>query len=287
MGTKEVLSINGDKPLADALRLMHAEGVTSLPILDSHRNVVGNISHVDVRVSFAIPPACMLLLTTSQLLTDTSAIPLLSGTCIHFIGVILSERGMLDGKDSYPVFHITPYSTLAHTVAKLCATRSHRMWIVDAPSPSNSIPPSPGPNSITSPTGPQTTSPNIQHSSPITTAHSQRSGSITEPNFTPGPPYTSLQPGVSVSAGSLPGASMSGRLSGVVSLTDILNLFARASGLHPGDPEETRRRRRQSSSSSVRPSIDSVRPSIDNLRQSMEKSGELARSESRSRDRGK
>lgn len=53
LGAKEVLAINGDKPLADALRLMHGEGITSLPVLDSHRNVVGNISHVDVRVSQA------------------------------------------------------------------------------------------------------------------------------------------------------------------------------------------------------------------------------------------
>jgi len=52
---KEVLSINGDRPLADALRLMHGEGITSLPVVDSHRNVVGNISHVDVRVMSYIP----------------------------------------------------------------------------------------------------------------------------------------------------------------------------------------------------------------------------------------
>ena len=51
LGAKEVLAINGDRPLADALRLMHDEGITSLPVLDSQRNVVGNISHVDVRVS--------------------------------------------------------------------------------------------------------------------------------------------------------------------------------------------------------------------------------------------
>lgn len=76
LGAKEVLAINGDKPVADALRLMHSQGITSLPVLDSHRNVCGNISHVDVR-----------------LLTDTSAIPLLSSSCLHFIGVILSERG--------------------------------------------------------------------------------------------------------------------------------------------------------------------------------------------------
>ena len=51
IGAKEVLAINGDRPLSDALRLMHNEGITSLPVLDSHNNVVGNISHVDVRVS--------------------------------------------------------------------------------------------------------------------------------------------------------------------------------------------------------------------------------------------
>ena len=51
LGAKVVVAINADKPLSDALRLMHDEGITSLPVLDSHNNVVGNISHVDVRVS--------------------------------------------------------------------------------------------------------------------------------------------------------------------------------------------------------------------------------------------
>ena len=55
---------------------------------------------------------------------------------------------------------------------------------------------------------------------------------------------------------------MSGRLSGVVSLTDVLNLFALASGLHPTDPNDMRRQRRRSSSSSmVRGSLDSARSS--------------------------
>ena len=61
---------------------------------------------------------------------------------------------------------------------------------------------------------------------------------------------------------------MSGRLSGVVSLTDILNLFARATGLHPTDPEEARRKRRGSSSSSrsgIRGSLDSARSSVVDL----------------------
>lgn len=64
----------------------------------------------------------------------------------------------------------------------------------------------------------------------------------------PLPPLSSSAPTVSASAA--PGVHFSGRLSGVVSLTDVLNLFARASGLQPSDPEEARRARRGSSASS-------------------------------------
>ncbi|KAI4738494.1 hypothetical protein E4T50_11035 [Aureobasidium sp. EXF-12298] len=226
LGSHSVISINGDRPLKDALNLMHGEGITSLPVLDNHKNVIGNISHVDIK-----------------LLTNTSALPLLDSSCIHFITVILSERGMNDGQDSYPVFHVNPTSTLAHTVAKLVATRSHRMWIVDAPSPTSSIPPSPH-------LGPSVTAP-----PPVL---SQLSSS------TAGPPYTPATPNVSVSASSLPGATLGGHLNGVVSLTDLLNLFARMSGLSPLDPDETRRRRRRSSShSSMQASVDSFRSSVD------------------------
>lgn len=212
--------------------------------------------------------------------------PLLSSTCIHFISVILSERGLDDGKDSYPVFYVNPLSTFAHTVAKLCATRSHRMWIVDEPSPASSVPPSPGVHHHAAPP------PNLQGPSSTTTAHittspttvNGRPASVSD--FTPGPPYTSTNSGVSVSAAQLPShGSSSGRLTGVVSLTDILNLFARASGLSPGDPELVRRRRRRSSSSSIRPSTDGVRPSAEFMRAAIG-GGEPRRSPSASSRRG-
>ncbi|KAK5114359.1 hypothetical protein LTR62_002611 [Meristemomyces frigidus] len=251
LGAKHVLAINGDKPLSDALRMMHDEGITSLPVLDSHSNVVGNISHVDVR-----------------LLTDTSAIPLLSQSCIHFISVILSERGLWDGKDSYPVFHVTPYSTLAHTVAKLCATRSHRMWIVDAPSPATSVPPSP--NVQPSPSSASSTGPNIHLPAP--SAHlASPPKNAAGGELHSGPLQGSSNSNHVISASHLNGANLSGRLSGVVSLTDVLNIFARASGLSPGDPEEMRRRRRRSSSSSShRPLVDSMRASGEIVRGSVD-----------------
>ncbi|EZF69176.1 hypothetical protein H105_08322 [Trichophyton soudanense CBS 452.61] len=109
LGSHCVISINGDRPLCHALELMNNEGVSSLAVVDNQWNVVGNISVVDVK-----------------LLTKSTSLPLLHNTCIHFISVILSTRGITEGQDSFPVFHINPQSTLAHTVAKLVATRSHR-----------------------------------------------------------------------------------------------------------------------------------------------------------------
>ncbi|KAH8727203.1 hypothetical protein GQ44DRAFT_612398 [Phaeosphaeriaceae sp. PMI808] len=231
IGSKSVLAINGDKPLAAALELMNNEGVSSLPVLDAQNNVIGNISHFDVR-----------------LLTKSTSLPLLRSSCIHFISVILSERGVNDGKDSFPVFHVNPYSTLAHTVAKLVATRSHRMWVVDSPSPSSSGPPTPAltPSSLVPP-------------SPIAplpqTIIGPAAVSSTAPTHLLG--TGAVAPAISASA--ISGATLSGRISGVISLTDILNLFARASGLHPHDPDEARRARRRSSSSSMRRSMDSSR----------------------------
>lgn len=107
---------------------MNSEGLTSLAVVDNQWNVVGNISTVDVKViylhsnSFTYCSDLYLKLLTKS----SSARSLLENTCVHFISVILSTRGMNDGKDSFPVFHVSPWSTLAHTVAKLVATNAHR-----------------------------------------------------------------------------------------------------------------------------------------------------------------
>jgi CBS domain-containing protein len=225
IGTPQTIAINGDRLLTDALQLMSNEGLTSVAVVDNGFNVVGNISTADVK-----------------LLTNSSSLPLLKNTCIHFISVILSERGIGDGKDSFPVFHVNPYSTLAHTVAKLVATRSHRMWVVEAASPS----PSGGATPLSAPSAgyPVVASPPT--------------------SVPPSPSLSNSFPAVSAAA--LPGARISGRLTGVISLTDILNLFARQSGLNPLSTESQRARRRRSSSSSVRPSLDSARNSSLDIR---------------------
>lgn len=112
--------------------------------------------------------------------------------------------------------------------------------MVDSPSPASTAPPTPTISHAVAVPPPSLTSPNLPSSS-----------------FPLSGPST-------INAGSIPGAHLSGRLIGVVSLTDILNLFARSSGLTPVDPNEARRQRRRSSSSSMRASFDqSSRSSID------------------------
>ncbi|KAK0648755.1 hypothetical protein B0T16DRAFT_325881 [Cercophora newfieldiana] len=238
IGTQQIIAINSDAPLADALSLMNTEGLTSVAVVDHGLNVVGNISTADVRH-----------------LTNATSLPLLKSSCMHFISVILSERGVERGRDSFPVFYVNPYSTLAHTVAKLVATHSHRMWVVESASPSPSAP----------------ATPLLQATHPIPTPATATTASPPAPTILIPPPTSSSGPqsplpGQSMSAvpsAALPGSRISGRLTGVVSLTDILNLFAKSSGLHPSDPSEQRARRRRSSSASVRPNIEGGRTSVE------------------------
>jgi CBS domain-containing protein len=202
---------------------MNAESLSSLAVVDNAMNVIGNISAADVKH-----------------LTKTSSLPLLQSSCIHFISVILSERGVENGKDAFPVFYVSPYSTLAHTVAKLVATASHRMWVTEGQSPAQT--PSVQPISLSLPS--------------VATAPHAPVPALPALAGSGSPPASPAFP--SISAAAYPGARTSGQIAGVVSLTDILNLFAKHSGLVTGDPSEERwaRRRSSSVSSKQRPSFD-------------------------------
>ncbi|KAF5027171.1 hypothetical protein F66182_744 [Fusarium sp. NRRL 66182] len=239
VGAKEIVSVNSDAPLSEALILMNDEGLTSVAVVDNGLNVVGNISTKDVRH-----------------LTKSSNAHLLNSLCMNFISVILNERGVEHGRDAFPVFYVNPYSTLAHTVAKLVATRSHRMWVVESASPSPSAPATPlmGPQAFTNAAPPAAAAP--------APAPAHTNAAPSSPALTAAVPASPV-PTAAVPASAMAGARLSGRLTGVISLTDILNMFAKSTGLHPGDPNEQRERRRRSSSSSVRPSLESHRASID------------------------
>lgn len=107
------------------------------------------------------------------------------------------------------------------------------MWLVEAPSPSSSGPPTPS----------------LTHATPVGSA----GVSYGSPSM-PSPIAAAASSRIS-----------SGSLIGVVSLTDILNVIARSAGLAPVDPSQARKQRRRSSSASTRTSFEFNR-SLSDLR---------------------
>lgn len=151
--------------------------------------------------------------------------------------------------------------------------------MTDPLSPSSSGPPTPSHSSVHIPLPTAAANPATQLSPRSPTFANGHSSAPPPPDYTnphlpaslPGyanpshfPHASASSPGLppsiapSIPASSLPGARLSGRLVNLVSLTDILNIYARASGLSPADPAESRSHRRRSSSSSL-----SVRKSGD------------------------
>lgn len=150
----------------------------------------------------------------------------------------------------------------------------HSLWVTDPLSPSSSGPPTPShsavhiplPAAVGQPPANPASNTSLTRSNSPPTNPGPQAPNYTSPHL-PAPPQVYTNPAShshtapssglpspmapSIPASALPGARLSGRLVGVVSLTDILNLHARASGLKPADPAESRSRRRRSSSSSV------------------------------------
>ncbi|SCU78121.1 LADA_0A03950g1_1 [Lachancea dasiensis] len=211
-----VISIQGEEQLIMALYKMHTERISSIAVVDHHGNLLGNISVTDVKH-----------------VTRTSQYPLLHNTCRHFISVILNSRGLEMGKDSFPIFHVYPTSSLARTMAKLVATKAHRLWIVQPEKSSSSTPSS---SSVVS-NSPQSAAMNAAHSANSDHDTPNRSGSpISVKSFeeTSAPTSTPL----------FEKEYRTGKLIGVLSLTDILGLFARRQTEHTKvDPLAARRQR--------------------------------------------
>lgn len=109
-----VIAIEGTKPLIEGLFKMYTNQISSIAVIDSNQMLLGNISVTDIKY-----------------LTTFAQYPLLFNTCKNFISYILNKRGLDDGKDSFPIFHVHMHSSLNRCIAKLVATKAHRLWIVD------------------------------------------------------------------------------------------------------------------------------------------------------------
>lgn len=221
-----IISINGDEPLIMALYKMHIERISSIAVVDNQYNLLGNISVADVKH-----------------VTRTSQYPLLHKTCRHFISIILNSRGLETGKDSFPIFHVYPTSTLSRTLAKLVATKSHRLWIVQPPesilSQQNTG------NSMAS----SSTATNNSNNSNNSNNTSNATCNVTNSNANNNTSNGNIEDFTNTSANfATPNLFekeyRSGKLIGVVSLTDIISFLVRiTTNVNEIDPQTARRQR--------------------------------------------
>ncbi|GME95291.1 unnamed protein product [[Candida] boidinii] len=266
IGSANVITIYGDQLLIEALVKMDDLMISSLAVVDRNYNLLGNISVTDVR-----------------LVSKSSKSDLLYKSCLHFISIILGSRGLENGKDSFPIFHVTNSSSLGRTIAKLVATKSHRLWIVkqQGGSTSGASSQSTIPTSVLSPNSSsysindlpqhqqqqqqQQQQQHLQHANSQSSVFSQQSPSIPSAipmasnsssnnnNIQQSP--TQQQPSYLTEKEA---SGRPGKLIGVVSLTDILSVLAKTLGKDHVDPQYARRHRRRSSSSSSRSATSSL-----------------------------
>jgi CBS domain-containing protein len=89
-------------------------GISSVAVLGHMGMVLGNISMTDVKF--------IMKSYKHQLLWET---------CFQFVSLVRTQQGVEDGQDRIPVFDVRLDTTLGFAVAKLLATKSHRVWVID------------------------------------------------------------------------------------------------------------------------------------------------------------
>ncbi|KAI9248573.1 hypothetical protein BDA99DRAFT_446229 [Phascolomyces articulosus] len=114
LGETEVISAGSDARVLDALSLMSKNGVSSVAVVGSNGVALGNISMTDIK----------------HVMKDFKH-NLLWTTCFQFVSMVRTEQGIEDGQDRLPVFDVRLDTRLGFTIAKLLATRSHRVWVTD------------------------------------------------------------------------------------------------------------------------------------------------------------
>ncbi|CEP10984.1 hypothetical protein [Parasitella parasitica] len=113
LGNEPVIGVDANATVLDALSLMSAHGVSSVAVLRG-KTVLGNISMTDVK----------------HVMKGYSH-RLLWKTCFQFVGHIRTQQGIIDGQDRLPVFDVRQETSLGFAIAKLLATKAHRVWVVD------------------------------------------------------------------------------------------------------------------------------------------------------------
>lgn len=115
---KPVSTIHSESSVFNAMKLMHDNRVSSLPLVDHADKLVGSISLSDIKY-----------------VIKAKWFGMLWKGCFQFVAHVRNHQGLVEdqGRDRYPVFEIHPNDSLQKAIGKMVATRSHRVWIVGEP----------------------------------------------------------------------------------------------------------------------------------------------------------
>ncbi|KAI8926195.1 hypothetical protein BC831DRAFT_457344 [Entophlyctis helioformis] len=114
LGTKSIMSVGTNTKVVDALTIMIKQEVTSLAVVDNLGALVSSIDMNDVKF-----------------IVKSAKFHLLHGSVLQLVQFIEQQHGIADGKDMAPTFDVTESTPLRQVVAKLVATKTHRIWVVE------------------------------------------------------------------------------------------------------------------------------------------------------------
>ncbi|KAH7909620.1 hypothetical protein BJ138DRAFT_1154876 [Hygrophoropsis aurantiaca] len=118
-----VVAATASDQVLDAMRLMSEQGVSSVAVVDEELGtLLSAVSVTDI----------------GKIVVPSQSNQILSTPLHQFISQIKAPDGSTDGVDKYPVYVVFPNSTLSHTIQKLLATNSHRLFVTDDSSISSS-----------------------------------------------------------------------------------------------------------------------------------------------------
>ncbi|KAI0690806.1 hypothetical protein BC835DRAFT_1362981 [Cytidiella melzeri] len=116
-----VVAAKASDSVLDVMRLMSDCGVSSVAVIEEEGGtLLSAVSVTDI----------------GKLVVPSQSKTILSMPLNQFISLIKEPDGSTDGVDKYPVYSVSPASTLLYTMQKILATNSHRLFVSDEYTPS-------------------------------------------------------------------------------------------------------------------------------------------------------
>ncbi|OSX61284.1 hypothetical protein POSPLADRAFT_1146409 [Postia placenta MAD-698-R-SB12] len=113
-----VVAARSADTVLDAMQLMSEQGVSTIAVIEEETgNLLSAVSVSDI----------------GKIVVPAQSNQILSTPLHQFVARIKEPDGATDGVDKFPVYSVSPTTTLHYTMQKLLATDSHRLFVTDDP----------------------------------------------------------------------------------------------------------------------------------------------------------